>query len=200
MQLLRRTAKVGAAAAFLAMASACSSGLGGVLGSVLGGGGQSNQLSGEVQGVNTRNQQITIRQSNGQSVAVSYDNQTRVAYQNQNYPVTSLEYGDRVTANLQQAQNGAYYTDHIQVDQSVSTSGRTGTGNVQAFQGNVRQIDSRNGVFTVDTGNYGTLTVSLPYNPRTSDVNRFQNLRSGDPVRFNGVFVNNARVELRQFY
>lgn len=200
MQLLRRTAKVGAAATFLAMASACSSGLGGVLGSVLGGGGQSNQVSGEVQGVNTRNQQITIRQSNGQSVGVSYDNQTRVVYQNQNYPVTSLEYGDRVTANLQQAQNGAYYTDHIQVDQSVSTSGSAGTGNVQSFQGNVRQIDSRNGVFTVDTGNYGTLTVSLPYNPRTSDVNRFQNLRSGDPVRFNGVFVNNARVELRQFY
>jgi len=200
MQLLRRTAKVGVAATFLALATACSSGLGGVLGSVLGGGGQSNQLSGEVQGVNTRNQQITIRQSNGQSIAVSYDNQTRVVYQNQNYPVTSLEYGDRVTATLQQAQNGAYYTDHVQVDQSVSTSGGTGTGNVQSFQGNVRQIDSRNGVFTVDTGNYGTLTVSLPYNPRTSDVNRFQSLRSGDPVRFNGVFVNNARVELRQFY
>lgn len=201
MQLLRRTAKVGAAATLLAMASACSSGLGGVLGSVLGGGGQSNQLAGTVQGVDARSQQITIRQSNGQSVAVSYDNQTRVVYQNQNYSVSSLEYGDRVTANLQQAQNGAYYTDYVQVDQSVSTSGgNSGTGNVQSFQGYVRQKDSRNGVFTVETGNYGIVTVSLPYNPRTSDVNRFNSLRSGDQVRFNGVVLNNSRVELRQFY
>ncbi len=203
MQLLRQTAKIGAAAAFIAMATACSSGLGGVLGSVLGGGGgaQSNQLSGTIQSVDTRNQQITIRQSNGQSIPVSFDNQTRVVYQNQNHPVTALEYGDVVTASIQQAQNGAYYTDYVQVDQSVSTSGGTvGTGSVQSFQGNVRQVDSRNGVFTVDTGNYGLLTVSLPYNPRTSDVNRFQSLRSGDQVRFNGVFLNNSRVELRQFY
>ena len=203
MQLLRQTAKIGAAAAALAVATACSSGLGGVLGSVLGGGGgaQSNQLSGTIQSVDTRNQQITIRQSNGQQIPVSFDNQTRVVYQNQNYPVTALEYGDVVTASIQQAQNGAYYTDHVQVDQSVSTSGGSaGTGSVQSFQGNVRQVDSRNGVFTVDTGNYGLLTVSLPYNPRTSDVNRFQSLRSGDQVRFDGVFLNNSRVELRQFY
>lgn len=200
MQLLTRSAKAGAAAAFIAMATGCSSGLGGVLGNVLGGGAQASQLSGTVQSVDTRNQQITIRQSNGQSVAVLFDNQTRVVYQNQNYPVTALEYGDRVTANLQQAQNG-YYTDYVQVDQSVSTSGGgAATGSVQSFQGNVRQIDSRNGVFTLDTGNYGLLTVSLPYNPRTSDVNRFQSLRSGDSVRFNGVLLNNSRVELRQFY
>lgn len=200
MQLLRRTTRIGAAATFLALTTGCSSL--GALGSVLGGGQQqqTGQLSGTVQGVDTRNQQITIRQSNGQSVAVLYDNQTRVVYQNQNYAVSNLEYGDRVTANLQQTQSGGYYTDYVQVDQSVSTAGSGGTGNVQSFQGYVRQIDSRNGVFTVDTGNYGTLTVSLPYNSRSSDVNRFQSLRSGDQVRFNGVMLNNSRVELRQFY
>jgi hypothetical protein len=42
--------------------------------------------------------------------------------------------------------------------------------------------------------------VSMPYNPRQSDVNRFNNLRVGDQVRFYGVFLNNSRVELRQFY
>jgi hypothetical protein len=131
---------------------------------------------------------------------VSYDNQTRVVYQNQNYPVSSLEYGDRVTANLQQAQNGAYYTDYVQVDQSVSTSTSSGAGgNVQNIQGTVRQIDSRNGLFTLDAGSYGVLTVALPFNPRSSDVNRFNSLRSGDYVRFSGVFLNNTRVELRNF-
>lgn len=203
MSLLRHTSRLGATAFTLAFATACSSGLGGVLGSVLGGGGQgqSNQISGTVQGVNQNRQQITIRQSNGQAVAVSYDNQTRVVYQNQNYSVSSLEYGDRVTARLQQAQNGAYYTDYVQVDQSVSTSTQSGgaVGNVQTIQGTIRQVDSRNGLFTVEAGSYGVLTVSLPYNPRSSDINRFNSLRSGDYVRFSGVFLNNQRVELRNF-
>jgi hypothetical protein len=201
MSILRHASRLGATAFTLAFTTACSSGLGGVLGSVLGGGGQSNQISGTVQGVNQNRQQITIQQSNGQAVAVSYDNQTRVVYQNQNYSVSSLEYGDRVTANLQQAQNGAYYTDYVQVDQSVSTSTQSGgaVGNVQTIQGTIRQVDSRNGLFTVEAGNYGVLTVSLPYNPRSTDINRFNSLRSGDYVRFSGVFLNNQRVELRNF-
>lgn len=202
MTLLRRMAVVGAATGIIAATGACSSGLGNILGSVLGGGGQaqSNQLSGTIRGVNTNSQQITIQQSNGQSVAVLFDNQTRVVYQNQNYSVGSLEYGDRVTASIRQAQNGAYYTDYVQVDQSVSSGASSGgAGNVQSFQGNVRQIDSRNGLFTVQAGN-SILTVSLPYNPRSTDVNAFQRLRQGDPVRFYGVFVSNSRVELRQFY
>jgi hypothetical protein len=99
---------------------------------------------------------------------------------------------------VQATQGGSYYTDYVQVDQSVSSSGSTG-GNLQSIQGNVRQIDSRNGVFTVDAGNYGLLTVSLPNNPRSSDVSRFRSLRSGDYVRFYGVFLNDSRVELRQF-
>ena len=198
MTLLRRIAGLGVAAAFIAVTGACSGTLGNVLGSVLGGGqAQSNQLSGTIRGINTGNQQITIQQPNGQSIAVLYDNQTRVVYQNQNYSVGSLEYGDQVTASIRQAQNGAYYTDYVQVDQSVSSSG--GSGNVQSFQGNVRQVDSRNGLFTVQVGN-SVATVSLPYNPRSSDVSRFQSLRSGDYVRFYGVLVGNSRIELRQFY
>ena len=202
MTTLRRIAGIGTAALTIAATGACSSGLGNVLGSVLGGGQQqqSGQLQGTVRAVNTNSQQITIQQSNGQSVAVSYDNQTQVVYQNQRYAVTNLEYGDQVTASVRATQNGAYYTDYVQVDQSVSTSGSSGaSGNVQSIQGNVRQVDSRNGLFTVESGN-GLLTVSLPYNPRSSDVSRFQNLRSGDFVRFYGVFLNNSRVELRQFY
>lgn len=198
MMLSRRIAVLGAAVAVVAATGACSTGLGNVLGSVLGGGGQaqSNQLSGTVRGINTSSQQLTIQQSNGQSVAVLYDNQTRVVYQNQTYSVANLEYGDEVTASIRQAQNGAYYTDYVQVDRSVSSS--ASSGNVQQFQGNVRQVDSRNGLFTVQSGN-NLLTVSLPYNPRSSDVSRFQSLRPGDYVRFYGVFLNNSRVELRQF-
>ncbi len=201
MTQLRGTTRIAMVMVIIAATGACSSGLGSVLGSVLGGGGQqqqSGQLTGTIRAVNANNQQITIQQSNGQSVAVSYDNQTQVVYQNQRYSVSSLEYGDRVTASVRQARNG-YYTDYVQVDQSVSTTGTGSSGSVQSIQGNVRQVDSRNGLFTVESNN-GVLTVSLPYNPRSADVDRFQRLRQGEYVRFYGVFLNNSRVELRQFY
>ena len=189
----------------LVLAGACSSagGLGSVLGSVLGGvggGGQSaNQVSGYIQGVDTRNRQIGIQMSNGQTVAVAYDNQTQVLYQNQNYPVTSLENGDQVTARIQQLQNGGYYTDVVQVDRSVSGPSTIQSGNVQLLQGTVRQVDQQNGLFLLEANNGSRVTVQLPSQLNRADLDRFRNLRAGDWTRFYGVFVNNTRVELRQF-
>jgi exosome complex RNA-binding protein Csl4 len=196
-RMVLRTAMVGV----LVATGACSQ-----LGSILQGAGagtgspQGGQLSGYVEGVDTRTQQIAIQASNGQRVMLLFDNQTAVVYQNQNYPVTALERGDQVTVRVQSTSNGAYYTDLIQVDQSVSSSGSSsGSGNVQTLQGTVGQIDRSNGAFRLD-GNNASVIVSLPYNVRQSDVNTFNNLRVGDRVRFYGVFLNNSRVELRQFY
>ncbi|HEX6626983.1 MAG TPA: hypothetical protein VF105_03415 [Gemmatimonadaceae bacterium] len=196
-----RTIRRGAAAALMIISTGACAGsqLGNVLGSVLGGGtGSGNQLSGTIRGVDQRSQQISIQTSNGQTVPVYYDNQTQVVYQNQNYPATSLEYGDMVTARIQ-ANGNNYYTDYIQVDQSVNGSGNVGSGNVQLLQGTVRQIDRRNGVFTVDVGNYNTVTVTLPYNVSSNDVNRFNNLRTGDVVRFYGIYQSASQVQLRNF-
>jgi hypothetical protein len=204
MTTFQRSVRVGAAAAVMITVAACSSlgSIGNVLGSVLGGGG-GNEVAGTVRGVDTQNQQIALQQSNGQTVGLQFDNQTRVVYQNRVYSVTSLESGDQINARVQQLQNGGYYTDSVFVTQSVSGS-TTGTGtssqNVQSLQGVVRQLDRNNGLFTMDAGNGNILTVSLPYNASSADVNRFNNLRSGDSVRFYGVYMNNTRVELRQFY
>jgi hypothetical protein len=194
IQGLRRGA---AAALMFASLGACAgSQLGNILGGV-GGGTQSGQLSGTIRGVDTRYQQISIQQSNGQTVPVSYDNQTQVVYQNQNYPPTSLENGDQVTARVQ-ANGNTYYTDYVQVDRSVTTN-NGGSSNLQLVQGTVRQIDRRNGLFTIDINNTRTLTVTVPNNVSTNDVNRFNNLRSGDLVRFYGTFLNNSQIQLRQF-
>ena len=203
MRILRRAARGGVAALTLLAMGACASAgsLGNILGGVLGGGG-GNEVAGTIRGVDTRNQQISLQQSDGSSVALAYDNNTKVVYQNQLYSVTNLESGDQVTARVQSTNNGGYYTDSVFVTQSSSTSGgsTTGSGNVQTLQGTVRQIDRTSGLFTIDASNSVTLTVSLPYNPSRADQTKFQNLRTGDYVRFYGVFLNNSRVELRQFY
>lgn len=204
MTSITRTLRRAGGALIIVALGACSNAgtLGNILGGVLGGGAGGNQVSGVVRGVDTRSQQIVIQQSDGSDVAVAYDAQTQVVYQNQKYAVTSLESGDQVTARIQSTQNGGYYTDLVQVDQPRSGSGgTTGTsGSVQNFQGTVRQIDTVNGLFTLEVANYGVVTVSLPYNVTRADQNRFQNLRPGDNVRLAGVFLNNTRVELRQFY
>jgi outer membrane lipoprotein SlyB len=202
MTIIQRIQRGAAAALLIASLGACGSSLGNVLGSVLGGGAggaQSGQLAGTIRGVDSRSQQIAIQQSNGQTITVGYDNQTQVVYQNQNYPPTALENGDQVTARVQ-ANGNSYYTDYVQVDQSVRGNTGGSSSNLQSLQGTVRQVDRANGLFTVDVNNYNTLTVSLPYNLSSTDVNRFNNLRSGDVVRFYGTFLNNTRVELRQFY
>ncbi len=203
MTIIQRIQRLSATAAIIAFAGACAgNSLGNVLGSVLGGGSQgsqSGQLSGTIRGVDTRSRQIAIQQSNGQTVPVYYDNQTQVVYQNQSYPPTSLENGDRVTARIQ-ANGNNYYTDYVQVDQSVSGSGSGSASNVQLLQGRVRQVDTRNGWFTVDLDNYNnTLTVTVPYNLNSNDINRFRSLRNGDFVRFYGQYMSNSQVQLRQF-
>lgn len=204
----RRAVRRGAAGLIMAIGTALggcagNSTLGNVLGSVLGtgSGSGSNQVQGAVTGVDTRSQQVGIQMSNGQTVALSYDNQTQVVYQNQNYAVTNLERGDQVVARVQQSNNGGYYTDLIQVTQSVSSnSGTTASGNVQSYAGTVRQIDRTNGWFSMTDANGYSMTVSMPYRVSSADLNRFQSLRTGDYVRLYGVPLNNTRVELRQFY
>jgi Cu/Ag efflux protein CusF len=208
MTNLWRATRSGAVALALVAFTACSGAgnLGNILGGVLGGTGQGqgNQVSGTVLGVDTRSQQIALQTSDGQQVNLAFDNQTQVVYQNQQYPVTNLERGDQVTARIQQSNNG-YYTDLVQVDQSASSSGGgtyggTASGNVQTIQGTVQQVDLQNGLFSLNTNQYGQIIVAMPYNVTRTDQNRFQNLRRGESVRLYGVFLNNQRVELRQFY
>ena len=198
---MHRIGRCAAAAGMLAALGACSSvsKVGNMIGGMLGR-GQASQVSGYVQGVDTRSQIIALHQPNGQPVNLLFDTQTKVIYNNQSYAVTSLDRGDQITARVQNTDNG-YYTDVVQVERPVQgTAVTTASGSVQTVQGTVRQIDQQNGLFTLDASSGTRLTVSMPYSPSRTDVAKFQSLRAGDVVRIAGVYLNNARVELRQFY
>lgn len=200
-----RARRVALALLTMGTLGACQSAgaIGDVLGSVLGGaGGQGQQVQGSIAGVDTRAQAIGLTQGNGQTVSIGYDQNTRVVYQNQNYQVTALERGDQVIMRVVDRGNGAYYTDSVHVTRSVSVADGTvvGSGTVQSMQGVVRGVDRQNGQFSLDLSGGTIVTVSMPYNARSADVTRFNALRIGDSVRLTGVFVNNSRVELREFY
>ena len=156
---------------------------------------------GIVRSVDSRSQQIGLQLTNGQNLALLYDNQTKVVYQNQLYAVGNLEAGDEVVVRVRNTSTGSYYTDSVHVTRSVTSSGSTTeTGNVQALQGTVRQVDRTNASFILETGNNVMLTVSMPANATRADIKKYESLRVRDGVRIYGVFVTNTRVELRQFY
>lgn len=109
------------AAASLVLLSGCSNlgSIGNVLGSVLGGMGgqqqQQQQIDAEIQQVDANNGRIYVRTQDGQQGQVRVDNNTMVVYNNQRYPVTSLERGDVVRIQLQQTQNNEMYAARIDV-------------------------------------------------------------------------------------
>ena len=201
-----------AAAAFTAVAlSGCAGTNLGALGDILGGAmggagqqGQQGQLVVEVQGVDARQQVISVRTQQGQQGNVMFDQNTIVTYQNQQYPVTALERGDVVAMQVQQTQQGTPYVSRIDVQQSVQErtgqtgGGVSGSGQMQQLYGRVGQIDHNRGMFQLQT-QQGTVVVSLPYNPGNATTDYFHRLRTGDTVRLEGTHTGNGRVELYRF-
>jgi hypothetical protein len=113
------------AAVTLTLLAGCSNmgSIGNVLGSVLGGMGgqqQQQQIDAEITQVDPNSGRIYVRTQDGQTGAIRVDSQTQVVYNNQRYPVTSLERGDVVRIQLQQTQNNELYATRIDVLRSVS--------------------------------------------------------------------------------
>ena len=181
--------------------------LGGAMGGGMGGAGQQGQVVVEVQGVDSRQQVISVRTEQGQQGNVMFDQNTVVTYQNQQYPVTALERGDVVVMQLQQTQQGAPYASRIDVRQSVQErTGQTGgasypgsaTAQMQQMYGRVGQVDYERGTFQLQT-QQGTYVVQMPYNPGPATNDDFRRLRTGHTVRLEGTIVGNGRVELYRF-
>ena len=179
-------------------------GLGDILGTVLGGAqpASSNvgQLVVEVQGIDQQNQAIEVLTEDGQRGPIRYDQNTTVVYQQQEYPVSSLERGDVVEMRIQELSGGGYYTDYILVRQSVQDRGGTSTGTASLVQasGTVQQIDYQRGWFDLQTSS-AVITITLPYNPPSATVNAFEQLDRGDRVTVEGYRVASDRIELVRF-
>lgn len=174
----------------LATGACGGSGLSDILGGVLGAGGagqpQSGTVTVEVQEVREQQQQIVVRTEDGQTGPILYDGNTQVVYNNQNYPVRALEYGDIVDMRVQQVQQG-YYTDLIQVRTPVQErQGGTRSSpepDVYRVEGTIGQIDLSRGMFTLDMTQGGTVGVHLPSNASTAMRDRLREYRAGDYVR-----------------
>jgi hypothetical protein len=185
--------------------------LGGVLGAGSGGGqGSSGQIDGTIQGVDTNRGIVQITASNGQTGNVTVDQRTTVVYNNQQYPVTSLERGDYVSMRVYQDQQGQLYSDQIVVQRDVrggqgtnGTYGNTNTGavgtNFIRAEGTVGQIDASRGMFQLRTTYGATYVVAMPYNVGASDRDTFNRLRGGQYVSVEGNLTGQNQLQLSRF-
>jgi hypothetical protein len=159
-------------------------------------------VDGTVERVDTSPWEIRIRESSGRTRVVTYYSSTRVIYRGREYSVTQLEAGDIVTVELKEDSRGNSYTNLIRVQESVRDRGgittRPGTG-LLTVDGRVEQVDFQRSFFEIRGQSGERIFVSLPYNARRSDVDRFRALQAGDYVKVEGRFIDRERFELETF-
>jgi hypothetical protein len=145
----------------------------------------------------------------GRRDIIPYDlNYTRVMYHGYNYPVEALQPGDLVA--FVPSPRAAPYIDTVRIQVPVQArvpgspyARAADPGSVaraRVVEGTVERIDYDRGVFAMRPRDGGRIvTIALPYNARTADVDNFRRLRSGDYVRVEGEFVNADNVQLMAF-
>ncbi len=155
----------------------------------------------EVEWLDASSREIHLRPNNSRTRVVGYSADARAIYRGREYPVSQLGGGDIVVMQLRQDSRGNSYTDLIRVQESSrdwSGITRSGTG-IQTVDGRVEQVDFQRSSFEIRDQSRERIFVSLPYNARRSDVDRFRALRAGDYVRIEGRFLDRDRFELENF-
>jgi hypothetical protein len=162
------------------------------------GGVRGNQVRGEIERIDQRRREMDIRSETNSETRVHFDTNTEFLYRNRDYPVTSLQGGDRVMVRVERRNQGQLYAQQVVVEELSDTPNGPGQGRVEQFEGRVGSVDSDRGRFTLQASRT-TYTVTLAYNASRATVDRLNRLRTGESVRIEGELLNNGRVELHRF-
>ena len=162
---------------------------------------QPGEIRAEVVQVTPSRNEIQVRADDNRTRVLRYDPaRTKVTYSGRDYSVENLEAGDLI-AYQTLGRDGS--VDTIRVQQPVQARAAAplpGRGPVlprgEVLEGTVDRIDYDRGIFDVRTRDRGTISVALPFNARTSDVDAFRRLRTGDTVRVEGEFINRDNFQV----
>ena len=166
------------------------------------------EIAGEVDQIDRSRREIFVIADDGRRQVIPYDvNRTHVIYHGWDYTIDNLEAGDRIA--FLPLPRPASYIDTIRVLEPVqarsgSTIARSPVPDRRrpdVVEGTVERIDQGIGTFELRPASTSgrTITVSVPYNARTADVDSFRSLRRGDRVRVEGEFVNSESLQLLSF-
>ena len=162
------------------------------------------ETRGEVTQIDPARREVLVQTDDGRRQALPYDiNRTRVVYHDRDYAIESLESGDIVAFRFPYRDS---YVDTIRVQEPVQA--RTGgtlarreplPPRSSVIEGTVERVQPDLAAFDVRARSGRMVTVSVPYNARTADIDNFRRLRTGDYVRVEGEFVNPNSLQLLAF-
>jgi hypothetical protein len=163
------------------------------------------EVSAEVTEIDRPRQELRVITADGRRFGLTYDLNTRVTYHNVEYRAEDLEAGDRIA--FRTAPRDRRYVDTIRIEEPVQArAGRSIARTApppalrnDVVEGTVERINYELGVFDIRPRSGRTVTVSVPYNAKTADVDNFRSLRRGDHVRVEGEFVNPESFQLLAF-
>jgi len=163
------------------------------------------EIAGEVSEIDRNRREIIVRTDDARRQVLRYDfDRTKVVYHGYEYGIENLEAGDRIAFQL--PPRSTAYVDTIRIQEPVQA--RSGSNiarplpprpRTDVVEGTVERVDHSLGVFEIRPPAGRTVTVSVPYNARTADIDNFRALRRGDPVRVEGEFVNPESFQLLAF-
>lgn len=158
---------------------------------------------GEITQIDPARREILVQTEDGRRQALPYDvNGTRVTYHGREYPIDSLESGDLIAFRPYPRS----YVERIRIQEPVQArAGTTLAGRAPlaakstVIEGTVERVHPSLAAFDVRSRSGRLVTVSVPYNARTADVDNFRRLRPGDHVTIEGEFVNADSLQLLAF-
>ena len=164
---------------------------------------RSGEIEGQIVEVNRARREIYVVAADGRRETLPYDfDRTRVVYRGQEYTIDNLESGDRIAYPSSRADR---YVSVIRIQDPVQAHAGSRLSQpppprrAEVIDGRVERVDQKLGVFDLRPRDGRTITVSLPYNARATDVDSFRTLRRGDPVRVEGEFVSPDNFQLLSF-
>ncbi|HEY2921197.1 MAG TPA: hypothetical protein VGK77_19615 [Candidatus Binatia bacterium] len=158
----------------------------------------------EVAEIDRARRELRVISDDGRTRPLAYDLNTKVIYHGWEYTVDHLEAGDRIAYQL--VPRDSRYVSTIRIQEPVQARvGRTiarpapPLPRSDVVEGTVERVNYELGVFDIRPRTGRMVTVSIPYNARTADVENFRGLRRGDYVRVEGEYVNPDSFQLLAF-
>ena len=164
---------------------------------------QPGEVQAEVDQIDRSRREIHAVTNDGGRRVIPYDiDRTHVVYHGWDYSVGDLESGDLIA--YFPVRHDRNYVDTIRIEEPVQARPSTARRaplppRNDVVEGTVERVDIDRGFFDVRPRSGGTVTVSVPYNARATDVDYFRSLRRGDSVRVEGEFVDRDNLQLLAF-
>ena len=146
------------------------------------------EFLGRVQELDHSRHELYIRTEGGQNQIVTYTNGTRVAADGKEISTSELGRGDVIEVRMRGTADGRAVADSILVRERGDRN--------TTIEGTVERVLSDRRVIELRTASGALTRVYVPQDSPETVENEFKQVRSGDFVRFQGIFLGENRFEL----